>query len=286
MAPKRETAQEIWGNELAHAMEAAGMTGRQLAQALNVVPSTVSQWVNGRRTPHIKDVERIDRALGTNGYLKREQEKGSAARFPRNGSEWFGWRAVEEVATEVLAVETTVINGLLQSPEYARVVLDSEDLVAQRLARQEILDRENAPFFEVLLDESILYRNVGGPKVMSEALAHLVRMAERDNIMVRIIPFSANTRGKLASTFSLATVDGGGPRQQASGRAAHRIDPARFPPAARRREGRKVRSVATAGRTSFVRLAGPFVIAGADPAAVAAASARPPRPGRSPAAGR
>ena len=207
MPKKRETAQELWGNELAHAMEAAGMTGRQLAQILNVVPSTVSQWVNGRRTPHIKDVERIDKALGTNGYLKRQQEKWVSR---ETSPEWFEWRAVEGEATEILAVETTVINGLLQSPEYARVVLESEDLVAQRLARHEILDRENAPFFEVLLDESVLYRNIGGAEVMAGALAHLARTAERDNIVVRIIPFSANTRGKLAATFLLATLDGGG----------------------------------------------------------------------------
>lgn len=70
MAPKREPAQKIWGNELAHALEAAEVTGRELAEYLNVVPSTVSNWINGKRTPHVDDVERIEKRIGTNGYLK------------------------------------------------------------------------------------------------------------------------------------------------------------------------------------------------------------------------
>jgi transcriptional regulator with XRE-family HTH domain len=188
-------------------MQAAGVTGRELAAALHVVPSTVSQWINGRRTPHVKDVEHIEKKLGTNGYLKRQLEKWVSR---ETSPEWFEWRRVEEEMTELLAIETSLINGLLQSPDYARTILQSEDLLEQRLARQEILHRENAPFFDVLLDESILYRKVGNAKIMADALARVVELVESDNIVARVLPLNSDVGGQIFCPFHLATVDGGG----------------------------------------------------------------------------
>src|SRR5688572_8791815 len=98
MAPKRETAQEIWGNELAHALEAAGVTGRELAEALNVVPSTVSNWINGKRTPHVDDVKRVEKKIGTNGYLRRNLKWVDREVSP----EWSKWRDAEDETTELL----------------------------------------------------------------------------------------------------------------------------------------------------------------------------------------
>jgi transcriptional regulator with XRE-family HTH domain len=205
MARKRETAQELWGSELCYAMEAAGITGRQLAAELHVVPATVSHWINGKRTPHVKDVERIEERLGTNGYLKRQLLKWVSR---ETSPEWFEWRGVEEDASELLAYETRVIPGLLQTLTYARTILPSEDLVEQRMDRQRIFDRDCTPLYETLLDESTLYRKVGNAQVMAEQLKHLIELARRDDIAVRIVPLDANIN-RFTHTFILATVDSG-----------------------------------------------------------------------------
>ncbi|MGH3242315.1 MAG: helix-turn-helix domain-containing protein [Spirillospora sp.] len=63
-------------------------TGRELADALNVVPSTVSNRVNGKRTPHVDDVERIEKRIGTNGYLLRNLKWVRREISP----EWSEWR--------------------------------------------------------------------------------------------------------------------------------------------------------------------------------------------------
>jgi transcriptional regulator with XRE-family HTH domain len=205
MTPKRETARELWGSELAQAMETAGMTGAQLAEALHVVPATVSQWIHGRRMPHIKDLERTETLLGTNGYLKRNLKWISRETSP----EWFEWREVEADATELLNYETVLIPGLLQCASYARAVLPSEELVGERLDRQEqVLGAERPPVYEALLDESILYRRVGGPEVMVEALTHLIEMADRDEIIVRVVPLTAEIK-RFTHSFWLAAVNTG-----------------------------------------------------------------------------
>lgn len=212
MAPKRETALELWGNELAHALEAAGITGRKLAQELNVVPATVSHWINGRRKPHRKDVERIEKVLATNGY----RTNGYLTRYllewlPREvAHEWLDrWIEIEEQATQLLSFEPSLIPGLLQIEGYARAVLSDAAQVATRLERQRILDDDNPPMLVALLDESVLRRKIGDACVMHEQLLHLADMAERGNIRIHILPLSADACSEIRGPFVIASFDGG-----------------------------------------------------------------------------
>src|SRR5947199_87296 len=65
-----------------------------------------------------------------------------------------------------------------------------ENLVAARLARQEILDSEDAPLIYAVLDEAALHRQVGGAEVMRDQLEHLVALSRRPAITVQVIPFT------------------------------------------------------------------------------------------------
>jgi transcriptional regulator with XRE-family HTH domain len=207
VAPKRKTAQELWGNELAHALDAAGMKGGQLAEAMHVVPSTVSQWLNGKRKPHRKDVGRIEEILGTNGYLTRYLLNW----LPREvAHEWLDkWIEIEEQATQLLWFEPSLVPGLLQTESYARAVLSNEEEVASRIARQKILDVDNPPILVALLDESVLRRKVGDAAIMYEQLTHLAAMAERSHIRIHILPLSADACAKINGPYVIASFNGG-----------------------------------------------------------------------------
>jgi hypothetical protein len=54
-----------------------------------------------------------------------------------------------------------------------------ENLLAARLARQEILDRDEPPLIYLVLDEAVLHRKVGAAEVMREQLSHLAEAAQR-----------------------------------------------------------------------------------------------------------
>ncbi len=194
MAPKRETALDSWGKELGLACEAAGLTGRQLAEKLHVAASTVSQWINGRRTPHVKDVERCDEALDTNGYLARYFDRWVTRDVP---SEWReGWLSAEAQATLIQNFELFVVPGLLQTPAYAQAVLqhnrhspiDIEELVRRRIERQAILNDENPPMCIFVIDEYAIRRTFGDKQVMLEQLARLCELASQPNIVIKIVP--------------------------------------------------------------------------------------------------
>src|SRR5690242_2348139 len=144
MAPKRETALDAWGKELRYACEAAGITGKQLAERLHVAAPTVSQWINGKRTPHIKDVERCDGQLGKHCYLASYFIKWVTREIP---SAWVDkWLAAEARAILLKTFELSIILGLPQTEEYARTVIcynrhssiDVEERVRRRMERQAI----------------------------------------------------------------------------------------------------------------------------------------------------
>lgn len=46
------------------AFERSGLTQRDLANAVGVDESTVSLWLSGERTPRVKNLERLARAMG------------------------------------------------------------------------------------------------------------------------------------------------------------------------------------------------------------------------------
>jgi transcriptional regulator with XRE-family HTH domain len=213
MAPKRETALELWGYELARAREAAGMSGRKLADALYMVPSTVSQWETGKRTPHLKDVERVEEVLGTNGYLKRFLVKW----VPREVSpQWLEWIGIEENADTLLSFEHSVIPGLLQAEDYARGVLshdryspiDLDERLRSRLERQRILDDGNPPTAVFIIGEAALHHQVGSRETMHAQLMHLVTLAERPEVIIQVVPGDAGFHEGLAGAFTIARVKG------------------------------------------------------------------------------
>jgi transcriptional regulator with XRE-family HTH domain len=189
------------------------MTGKQLAEALHVVPATVSHWENGRRTPHLKDVERVEEALGTNGYLKRFFVKW----VPREiAPEWLEWIGIEENADTILSFEHSVIPGLLQTEDYARVVLshdrytpiDLDERLRSRLERQHLLDGDDPPMTVFIIGEASLHYQVGTRETMYEQLVHLVELAERPEVIIQVVPRDAGYHEGLTGAFTIARVNG------------------------------------------------------------------------------
>ena len=110
-----------------------------------------------------------------------------------------------------------MLDGILQTPEYARAVLEMNpnttdeevnERVAARLARQAIVEREDspAPVLWVLLDQNVLIREVGGPEVMRGQLTHLARMARCPNITIQVIP-NVGAHPGLLGAFVIADLD-------------------------------------------------------------------------------
>ncbi|GAA3963285.1 helix-turn-helix transcriptional regulator [Actinomadura viridis] len=92
------------------------------------------------------------------------------------------------------------IPGLLQTPEYARAVMESlpdgrtSDLAAWvdfRMARKEVLTRPNPAIFIAVVGEAALRQNIGGAQVLQGQLRYLHSVSEQPNVHLQVLPFSA-----------------------------------------------------------------------------------------------
>lgn len=119
----------------------------------------------------------------------------------------------EETADYIRSFQNALVAGLLQTPEYARAVIQArpstlgkaevDALVTARMERQEVLNRPDPPRLCVIEGESALRVQVGGAAIMGAQLARLSEMAERPNIELQILPDRAGAHAGLMGSFVL-----------------------------------------------------------------------------------
>ncbi|MFF5260237.1 Scr1 family TA system antitoxin-like transcriptional regulator [Actinomadura viridis] len=216
MSPVRRTWLEYFAKELIAWREFRGTTQEQLAKAITFSPSLVAMVETCQRTPKPEFIERCDEALQTGGALMRlYKELVSRESMPDYLDRW---RSVEEQATVINTFQLEVVPGLLQTPDYARVVLQTglptatheeiEVKVAARMERQAPLMGERPPMFVAILDEGVIRRVMGGGSVMHEQLMHLIKLCERPHIVVQVVPAEVGAYAGVGGPFTLATLDG------------------------------------------------------------------------------
>ncbi|GAA3924242.1 helix-turn-helix transcriptional regulator [Actinomadura viridis] len=201
--PTRKASPELksFGTEVTRLREEAGLTRTELAALVTVSRSYVSQVESGNTRCRQDFAARLDKGLGTGTALfDAWNDLVRSTGYPRYFTDF---SAAEKSAVMLRAYETTYIYGLLQIESYARVLLTTDEAVQGRMRRQNILARDHPPMICVVLDESVLYRQVGSSEVMHEQLGHLLSIFGRENIALQIAPV-AYYRGVRAS-FTIAT---------------------------------------------------------------------------------
>jgi transcriptional regulator with XRE-family HTH domain len=120
--------------------------------------------------------------------------------------------ALETDASEI-RVNALIVPGFFQTEEYARAAIattrpelelaETERRVEARLARQKALfeDRAAPPAIHVLLDESAIRRQVGGPTAMRDQLTRLAQAASQPNVTMQVLPFSAGPHPGMEGEF-------------------------------------------------------------------------------------
>jgi transcriptional regulator with XRE-family HTH domain len=130
--------------------------------------------------------------------------------------EWFKeWIAAERVATSLRIWHPLLVPGLFHTEAYARAILsldgdeaDTDALVAARLERQTILDRDEPVDVVAVIDELVLHRMIGSPEIMAEQLTFLSDMSRRPNVVVQVVPVGSGAHAGLGGAFDIATSDG------------------------------------------------------------------------------
>ncbi|MER6148907.1 helix-turn-helix domain-containing protein [Streptomyces hirsutus] len=201
---------DYYGWELRRQREAHGLKQGQLGEIIFCTGSLIGQIETTRKIPTRDFSERVDAALGTDGTFSRLIGLVLRSQLPT----WFQpYAEMEAKASYISTYQAQVVYGLLQTEEYARAVLatgmpdDLNGLVAARVERQRILDREQPPLTWVVLDESVLLRPIGSREVMRRQLAHLLELTGHRWMHVQVLPNTAGAHASLDGTFNLLRFD-------------------------------------------------------------------------------
>lgn len=191
----------------------AGMSRDELAAKVSYSPSLIAMIETGKRSPSCKLAELLDVVFSLPGTFTRLEKRLRDIPFPASFRPFV---AHEAAATSLRWYEHALVPGLLQTEDYARAVLSTrpntsedviEELVAARMRRQDVLDRDEPPLLWVLIDEGVLRRQVGSAEVMHDQFVHLAEMSRRPNITIQVVPYSAGAHSGLLGSFVIADLD-------------------------------------------------------------------------------
>jgi transcriptional regulator with XRE-family HTH domain len=207
--------------ELRRLREKQRLSCKDVALALDCSESKISRMETGERGLYSDDVAAILGFLRAPTSLRHELLALVRDGEERNWHEIHGklptnWKDLirfENDATAIYNYEPMLFPGLAQTPEYTRAILhgtnprlteaEIETLVATRLSRQVILGRRNAPLVQLMLDEMVLRRTVNEIGVLRGQLQQLLRLSERPNVTVQIVPFATGVHPGLEGPFVL-----------------------------------------------------------------------------------
>ncbi|MFI5677581.1 helix-turn-helix domain-containing protein [Streptomyces cellulosae] len=212
------------GAELRALRTGAGFTSGEAARLVGWHQSKVSRIETGASGVKPADVRLLLDAYAVRDSQLRELLLVLAGSDESTGRHhwWHAYRGVlpptyrdfislESQASAMRTLETSVVPGLLQTPEYARAVtraavdgLDDERLdalVEVRLARQDVLRSQPPLELSAVLDEAVLRREVGGPEMMTRQLERLVEAARLPQVRLQVLPFAAGAHIGVTGPF-------------------------------------------------------------------------------------
>jgi hypothetical protein len=123
----------------------------------------------------------------------------------------------EAEASAIRAYQPVLIPGVFQTPAVAETVLGWENLAiteeirrvrfdVRMQRRSHTVDNLDGPPYELVLDESVIKRHIGGPRAMAEQLDSLLEAAQLPHLSVRLIPFERSAQAGLAGAFELVSL--------------------------------------------------------------------------------
>lgn len=208
-------------SELQRLRLARGYNLEEAAAHLECSPAKVSRIENGQVAVRIQDARELLDFYEVPD--DRREELLQMVRQARGRGWWSDYADVldpgadtllslEDEASAISVYETNLVTALLQTRRYAfemisaradRRPADVERRAELRMRRQEVLVRDAAPDLFVVLDEACLRRELGGGDVMREQYERLAAAADRPNVHLRILPFTAGPHQAMGFGFHI-----------------------------------------------------------------------------------
>jgi DNA-binding XRE family transcriptional regulator len=217
------------GFELQRLREEARKGQPEAAKKIDTSKARIGHLENGRSMPRLPEVEMLLTYYGAPELIEdlqhlivqtRDAETTGAWRFDLDPGldlkpGFSMYVGLEQGASRIFTYDAVLVMGLLQCRAYAEAVVRGsrlggpvddghvDALVDLRMRRQVILDRvQTRPEVVAVIDEGVLRKQIGGPAVAAEQLAYLLTVAERHNVIIRVLPESVGAHPALHGPYT------------------------------------------------------------------------------------
>lgn len=217
--PKRQSnlVGREFGEGVRKAIEQTGMTHRKVAERIDWDESKLSDLVRGKggvteaELMQLLGFCRIDAAETRHLVaLYRETRENAYLHIPEDGQPDQVRILIdqERLANEITVWSMNLIPGNLQTADYIRALIDGgsrneslnyEEVISAKLARRELFHWSRT--FVYFIHEQALALPVGGPEVMKDQYIHLLGMAQRSYVTVRVVPTAIGAHAGVAGSF-------------------------------------------------------------------------------------
>ena len=214
---------------LAELRNAQGHTANQVCDMLSWGRGKVGRFESNQwKRPEMSDVRDLLRLYNAPPEVQAELEdlasRARARTWWREYSDVFGdgeYPGYEEDATRIRVYMPLILPALLQTPAYMEAHLTegtrspewSRRAREARQRRQEIFDRTDgtAPEFVAVITEASLSYRWGTAADRREQLAHLIHMAGRPGVEIRLLRFADGPHPGMSSLISIFDFPGDEP---------------------------------------------------------------------------
>jgi transcriptional regulator with XRE-family HTH domain len=211
--------------ELRKLRERNDMSREDAAKAIRGSVPNIGHIENGRSLPGPLELEKLLELYGVPDRFEFWLELRNRAKKGKDW--WIGlsdsvpdyfnlFLGLESCAIQIESWDAHVVPGLFQTPDYARAVIrggepqrpdhEVDQQVELRMGRQhEVLEDGDSPMVWRVIAEPALRWLVGGNETMRAQLTRLIELAERPNVDIQVLPFSAGAHTGVDGTFDILT---------------------------------------------------------------------------------
>ncbi|MGW2600700.1 helix-turn-helix domain-containing protein [Streptomyces klenkii] len=216
--------QERLGAELRKLRERAGVSARDAATAVGRDQAWLSHIEAGNAAVGAERARLLAARYGVEDAALVDALAERAAERSRGWWEKYRNRIVSSAldlaelewhAFSLESVQIVHVPGLLQTEEYMHALFgyvaaelgafDLETVVAFRVQRREVLERDNPPTFTSIVHEAALRMRPGDRKVARAQLDYLLAASDRPGVTIRVVPFEVEGFAGMGYSMLYAT---------------------------------------------------------------------------------
>lgn len=191
------------GATLRHLRQKAGLSQTEAARLSGVNQVKISRLERGLFTPQADDVQLLARAYRASPKVRTNLERAAKdAAASKISSRVILQRGVSRLQAKIARIEAAsaqirsfhplTVPGLLQTPDYARLVIGSrtppgpelDQAVAARIARQRLLVGRDVT---LITTEGALLWHAGSPHVMIEQIEHIMHATTIPGLRIGLV---------------------------------------------------------------------------------------------------